>query len=275
MSDFSTGFFENDSLWNNYILHQWSEVDMTCTDLPVPKYTKKIRPPEDLLTDTISNEECVDITSTELSMKTNNLMCTKDRRWNPKEISMNTMQKKNEKPASKKRISKSMSKYNRYERKTFSCNICQKMFTKFNDLLIHDSEVHIDMPKNVSCITCGKLFLNKERLEIHKTYHREKLFECHLCQKKFIRQKTLNCHLNVHIGLYPCQNCDYKAHSMYNLKVHQNVHLLEKNHCCKECNKTFTSLSSLRRHDRIIHKNLILFRCNQCDYCTYQASNLQ
>jgi len=275
MSDLSIGFFENDSLWNSSMLQQWGDVDMVCTDLPVPKYTKKVQPPEDLLTDAMSSEECMDMALNVLSKKNDNFTYTKAHWWNPKAISMNTIQKENEKPTSRKKISKTMSKYNLYERKTYSCNICSEMFSKFNDLLIHDSVEHIDMPKNISCDKCGKLFLTKERLNVHETFHREKLFECHLCQKKFTLQKTLDSHLNAHIGLYTCQKCGYKAHSMYNLKIHENTHSLVKSHCCKDCDKYFATLSSLRRHDRIVHKNIILFRCDQCDYFTNQSSSLQ
>lgn len=276
MSDLSIGFFENDFLWNNSMLQHLGEVDMTCTDIPVPRYTKKVQPPDDLFTDNISNEECIDIALTVLNEKNDDdFIYTKTQSWNPKAISMNIKQKENEKCFARKRISKSMSKYNRYECKTYNCNLCPEMFTKFNDLLVHDSAAHSDMPKDVCCNKCGKLFLTKGRLEIHETFHREKLFECHLCQKKFTLQKTLDSHLNTHIGLYPCQKCGYKAPSMYNLKIHESTHSLIKSHCCKECDKFFATLSSLRRHDRIVHKNIVLFRCDQCNYSTNQSSSLQ
>jgi len=275
MSDLSIGFLESDSLWNNSMSQQWCEVDPTCTDLPIPKYTKKVQPPEDLILNTMSSEECMDMALSVLSKKDDNFTFTKAHWWNPKAISMKTMQKENEKPTLQKGMSKSMSKYNQYDRKTYYCDVCSEKFTKFNDLITHDSTVHIDLLKNFNCKNCGKLFLSKGRLEIHEMVHREKLFQCQLCQKKFTLQKTLDNHLNVHIGLYTCQQCGYKAQNMFTLKTHESTHSLVKNHSCKECEKSFATSSSLRRHNRLVHQKSVLFRCDQCDYTTIQPSNLK
>lgn len=101
------------------------------------------------------------------------------------------------------------------------------------------------------------------------------MFQCQLCQKKFAAQKTLNNHLNIHIGLYNCQTCGYKAHNMRNLKVHEYTHSTVENYCCDDCGKQFTILSSLCRHNRLVHQKSDLYRCNQCDYSTIQPSNLK
>lgn len=275
MSDLSFGFLENDSLWNNCLSLQWSEIEPPCPDSPVPKYTKKIQPPEDLAVDAITGEECIDMALNVLSNRDDNYDHTKAQWWNPKAISMKKLQQENEKPTPTKGISKSLAKYNRYIRKPHVCNLCSKEFIKFNDLIKHDLTVHSDMPMNFNCKKCGKMFLTKERLEVHEMAHREKLFECQLCQKKFTQQKTLNNHLNVHIGLFNCKHCGFKAQNMYNLKVHQSIHSSVKDFCCQECDKNFSTLSSLRRHDRLIHKKFFLFRCDQCDYTTIQPSNLK
>lgn len=272
MSDLSIGFFDSDSLWNN-ISQQWNYIDPTSTELPAPRSTKKVQPSEDLTIPTLSGKESLDTPSNVLHNKIDNH--SEKYWWNPKAISMKAMQKENDKSTLKKGFSKSMIKYNLYERKNYRCSVCSKNFTKFNDLLEHDSIVHVDMPKTFSCEKCGKLFLSKDRLETHKIVHREKLFECQLCQKKFTVQKSLDRHLNVHIGSYTCQKCGYKAHNMYNLKIHESSHSLVKTHCCEECEKSFSTLSSLRRHDSLIHKKIFLFRCDQCDYSTVHPSSLK
>lgn len=272
MSDLSIGFFDSDSLWNN-MSQQWNEIETTSSELPAQRSAKKVQPPEDLITETLSGKECVNTSSNIMHNKTGD--STKKFWWNPKAISMKTIQKENDKPTSNKGFSKSMKKYNLYKRKNYCCSICSEMFTKFNDLISHDSTVHVDLPKTFSCQNCGKMFLSKDRLEIHKMVHREKLFECHLCQRKFTLQKTLDIHLNVHIGSYTCQKCGYKAQNMYNLKIHESSHSLVKNHCCKECKKSFSTLSSLRRHDRLIHRKIILYRCDQCEYSTSHPTSLK
>ncbi|KAE9542638.1 hypothetical protein AGLY_002549 [Aphis glycines] len=274
MSDLSISFFESDSLWNG-LSQPWNESDPMCTDLPIPRYTKKVQPPEDITNDTISGKECLDLALNVLSKKETNFTYTKANWWNPKAISMKKIQKKNEKPILKNGISKSMARYNQYQRKTYSCNVCLETFTKFNDLILHDLKVHTDMPKNYSCSKCGKLFLSEERVEIHMKVHREKSFACQMCQKKFTQQKTLDIHLNVHIGLYPCDKCDFKAQTMYNLKIHESTHSKVKEHCCQECKKEFSTVSSLRRHNRLVHQKLVWFRCDKCDYSTSQPSNMK
>lgn len=269
MSDLSLSFFDNDTMWNNSILQQWSgEFD---TDFPVvPKYTKKVQPPEDLnIHDESSNVD------SESSKDDNNFIQTKAHWKNPKAISMKTMRKNKEKSTTENGKSESLKKYNRYVRKTYYCNICSETFSKFNVLIAHDMKVHTDLAKNFNCEKCGKLFLTKERLLTHETIHREKLFECKLCQKKFICQKTLDAHLNIHTGLYTCKKCGYRASNLGNLKIHESAHSLVKEHYCKECEKYFSTLSSLRRHDRLVHKKLVMFRCDQCDYSTSQPSNFK
>lgn len=278
MSNLSFGVFENDSLWNN-ILQQWDDIEPTCADLSGPKCTKKVQPSEDVLIESVSGEECMDIALSVLSKKDDNFSFKKAHWWNPKAISMKSRKNKNtkhnSKPTSTTEISKSMSKYNRYERKTYNCEICSEMFTKFNDLIVHDSKVHSEMPKKYRCDECGKLFLSNGRLEIHKKVHREKLFGCNLCQKKFSLQKTLDKHLNVHMGLYTCQTCGYNAASSYTLKIHEDTHSLVKKHSCEVCGKCFATSSSLRRHNRLVHQKVALYQCDQCDYVTSITTNLK
>lgn len=272
MSDFSIGFFDNDSLLN--LSQQWYEGD-TCSDLPVPQYTKKMHPPDDLSIASVSSEECIDMVLNELTNGDNNVVHKKAHWWNPKAISMNAMQKPDENSIVVKGNSDSLHKYNRYFRKTFHCHVCSEKFTKFNDLITHDSTIHTDMPKDHCCQKCGKLFLSEGRLKVHEEIHRVKSFQCQLCQKMFTRRKTLDRHLNVHIGSYSCLKCNFKAPNMQNLKIHESTHSLVKEHLCNQCDKQFSTQSSLRRHDRLVHKKSFLFRCDQCDYSTIQPSNFK
>lgn len=275
MSDFSVNFLESDSLWNNItnISLQSNELDPTFLESPTPRCTKILQSPKDLIFDTTSGEECMEMALSVLRKTDDNYNFNKPYWWNPKAISMKNMNNKN--PTIKKGQSKSLAKYNKYFRKTFVCTVCPETFTKFNDLISHDLTVHFDIPKNFNCKKCGKLFISQANLDIHESVHREKLFQCELCQKKFTQQKTLDCHMNVHIGLYTCQKCGYKAPTMYNLNMHELTHSSVKDHFCKDCDKTFSTLSSLRRHDRLVHQKLIYFQCGQCDFSTIQPSNFK
>ncbi|VVC26530.1 Hypothetical protein CINCED_3A000939 [Cinara cedri] len=275
MSDFSVNFLESDTLWNNIttMSQQSNEVDPTYTESPIPRCTKKLQPPKDLIIDTTSSEECMDTAFSVLRKKDDSCSITKPYSWNPKAISMKAIEK--EKLDLKKGPSRSLYYYKKYFRKTFVCTVCSETFTKFNDLILHESTVHSDIPKKFNCKTCGKLFVSQENLDIHEIVHREKLFQCKLCEKKFTNKKTLGSHMNIHIGLYTCQKCDYKAPTLYNLNMHAMIHSSVKDHCCKDCNKTFATLSSLRRHDRLVHKKLFVFQCDLCDFSTIQPSNFK
>jgi len=258
-------FIQDKNKPNNNIVQQQSneDIDTTCTALPNSKCIKKVQPSDELVFDTMSGKECMNIALNEYIERDNNVIHTKAHCLNPKAISMKTMQKKNE------------NKYNLYCRKTYCCNLCPEKYSKFIELLNHDSTVHCDVPKKFSCKTCGKMFLNIGRLEVHERVHRKKLFQCQLCQKKFVAQKTLNNHMNIHIGLYSCQTCGYKAHNMTNLKVHENTHSAVKNYSCNDCEREFTMLSSLRRHNRLVHQKSEFYRCDQCDFSTNHSSNLK
>lgn len=279
ISNLSFGFFESDSLWSD-MLQQCDEVDPTCTDLSSPSCMKKVQLPEDVHIDDECGKECIDTAVSVLSKKDDNLTFKKSYMWNSKNISM-TMQKENrvlhkQKLTSTTDISKAMSKYNRYVRKIYNCDICPAVtFTKFNDLIAHDLEAHKTIPNNIRCEECGKCFLSNGRLQIHMQVHREKLFECNICQKKFTLQKTLDKHLNVHMALFSCQTCDYKAPSLYTLKIHEDTHSLVKKHSCQECKKSFATRSSLHRHNRLTHQKAALYQCDQCNYVTAVATKLK
>ncbi|XP_050521795.1 zinc finger protein OZF-like [Daktulosphaira vitifoliae] len=270
MSDLSIGLLENDSLWNS-MSQQWNEGEMS-RDSPLPKYMKKVGTPDMSTNRTESNEACVTTTFNFFAHK-NDDKFKETRWWNPKAISMKTYYESKSKNTTKGL--KLMTKYHSFYNNKYTCKICPESFTKFNDLILHDSNVHVDFPKNYVCKSCGKLFLSEERLCIHENIHREKLFECHLCLKRFTQKKTLDNHLNVHIGQFTCQICGYKSHNAHNLKIHENTHSSIKLHSCNSCKKDFSTKSSLSRHIRLVHQKNIMFRCNQCDYTTIQPSNLR
>ncbi|XP_050423549.1 zinc finger protein 235-like [Adelges cooleyi] len=271
MSDLSIGLLENDSLWNCMSQH-WNDGD-TSTELPLPKYTKKVGPPANSSIGAISDDDCVDMTLDLLSKRNTDYQYNEVHWWNSKAISMKKIEKENSKQS--KGLSKSMAKYNRYYRKTYFCTFCPESFTRFNDLISHDLVVHNDLPKNHFCKKCGKVFLSEGRLQVHENIHREKLFKCQLCLKKFTQKKTLDNHLNVHIGQFMCQICGFKSPNAHNLKIHESTHSLVKNHCCNVCEKNFATMSSLRRHKRLVHQKNVMFRCDLCDYTTMQPSNLK
>jgi len=87
-----------------------------------------------------------------------------------------------------------------------------------------------------SCVTCGKIFPTRGRLELHMNVHKEdkeKPFKCDVCEKGFSASASLKNHKLLHTGeVHKCEYCEYTAVQKGNLKTHRlKLHkdLLEQN----------------------------------------------
>ncbi|XP_068793074.1 zinc finger protein 493-like isoform X1 [Struthio camelus] len=70
--------------------------------------------------------------------------------------------------------------------------------------------------------------------------------------------------------MYKCKQCDYATAVYSNLKLHLRIHRHERPLGCKECNKTFRTLSHLQRHNCLHVKNQYEF-----DHCLCVDSHLE
>jgi len=79
------------------------------------------------------------------------------------------------------------------------------------------------------CPICSKSFKILSHLNRHKETHLDinecKHFECEFCQKKFRKNWKLKEHLRIHTGEkpYKCDQCDYSAALLGNLRKHQRT----------------------------------------------------
>ena len=69
---------------------------------------------------------------------------------------------------------------------------------------------------------------------MHKLTHREKPYECDVCQKRFRLSGHLLQHTRTHIGeeLHECDFCQKMFSDISNLRKHKKMHLL-----CSSCGK--------------------------------------
>jgi len=114
--------------------------------------------------------------------------------------------------------------------------------------------------KPFKCIVegCKKEFTLKRNLADHHKSHHEgvKPHACTVegCGKSFLRPAHLVIHMRIHTGekpfVCPFDGCGKRWNQKSALKQHIRSHTGEKPYECPECNKTFSTSSSCKRHQQ-------------------------
>lgn len=122
------------------------------------------------------------------------------------------------------------------ERKDYKCPFCSRVFQYQRYLQHHIGYMHKSKEeKEHECFVCGLTCTTKSSLKRHMMLHtgdleRTKVFECDTCHKKFKYKKELENHIQYHLDErpYPCDKCDYRARTYFNLMNHSGIHLHPK-----------------------------------------------
>ncbi|GFU19788.1 zinc finger protein 227 [Nephila pilipes] len=149
---------------------------------------------------------------------------------------------------------------------TNCCEICGETFTTSVKLNRH-KELH-DISRPYSCPYCTKRFLKKTDVNTHLVIHSEvKNILCKICNEAFKSYRYLRVHhYHYHRGMpspFACPICNKSFFQEASLKKHSFVHNPKRRVKCSECNKTFSSTTSL--DDHICPGNESLFSCELCD----------
>jgi len=127
--------------------------------------------------------------------------------------------------------------------KPFGCDLCDKSFSKKDNLAIHRKR-HLK-ERNYNCEFCGSAYYTSYELKTHKRVHTgEKPHVCTLCGKRFTAKNNLYIHQRSHTG-----NTKYSVNIEIGMLFFKFVG--EKPHVCTVCGKQFTSKNILSIHSRI------------------------
>jgi len=180
----------------------------------------------------------------------------------------------------------------------FDCNwddCCKKNFASKTRLREH-LRSH-SQEKQFACPTCGALFATKIKFFDHlkRQQDTDASFICSNCNKAFALERLLRDHMRSHINTYeckecgmfwptpsalkthfayrhsderlvPCEDCDYKAKSHHDLKVHARSHQGEVLPCMEGCGFVCKSNQVMKNHFLKVHlKNSRKYACHLCE----------
>uniref|UniRef100_A0A672LRU9 PR domain zinc finger protein 1 n=1 Tax=Sinocyclocheilus grahami TaxID=75366 RepID=A0A672LRU9_SINGR len=194
--------------------------------------------------------------------------------------------------------------------KKYTCEICGRKFFRvdvlrdhihvhFKDIALLDEQEREDFIKKIgismeesddssdeedekndpdhhkySCKKCQMTFAKgRDYLKHIMDMHKEKGYNCTMCNRRFALKATYNAHLVIHRDhlpdpavqkyIHPCDMCGRIFNSIGNLERHKIIHTGVKSHCCDQCGKSFARKDMLKEHLRV-HDNVRDFLCAEC-----------
>ena len=179
------------------------------------------------------------------------------------------------------------------EKHKLQCDDCGKTFMFQSELKIHREMTHEGIKRKpyvksksyeLMCDKCGKSFQSKKRLHYHTSNNecQAEPIKCEKCNGFFSGRRYYVAHFRSKHGGEPqqyaynegefiCDQCPNGYMTKQGLSKHiQSDHLgikevrkftLKK---CKDCNKAFKNLASLKEHILSKHENITPYQCGQC-----------
>uniref|UniRef100_H2Y7A9 Zinc finger protein n=1 Tax=Ciona savignyi TaxID=51511 RepID=H2Y7A9_CIOSA len=131
----------------------------------------------------------------------------------------------------------------------FQCDVCGRAFRWAHLMRRHHNSVHL-RAKQHQCAECARAFNRPEQLQQHLTTHTdERKYKCDDCGKSFRQKAGLFVHRRTHnSGELICEVCGYSCHSNSVLQVHIRSHTNDEVFKCGNCNKSYKTMKSLKRH---------------------------
>ncbi|OWF47584.1 zinc finger protein 809-like [Mizuhopecten yessoensis] len=108
----------------------------------------------------------------------------------------------------------------------------------------------------LKCDSCGKHFLDKQKLQTHKKTHNKR--------KNSQSVSATSSHNNGSKKVYPCEVCGYTFRRREHWRRHRLTHLDTTPYKCPVCDRGFKRAEHVRRH-QTVHTRIKAFDCNSCD----------
>jgi len=128
------------------------------------------------------------------------------------------------------------------------------------------------------CHLCEKSFMAQRTLNLHiRTHNPLTTLTCSFCTKNFMQKSNLQRHLLIHFGIqkYTCTKCEKSFTQKAGLERHMASHNGIKNFSCLECGKQFTRRPTLLNHLLTRHLKEKPYHCEECDAYFTSAANFR
>ncbi|XP_055613785.1 uncharacterized protein LOC129760208 [Uranotaenia lowii] len=140
-------------------------------------------------------------------------------------------------------------------RMPLKCQHCDRHYSDTNALDLHVQMTHPEISGKHEphfCEVCGGEFPTRLVLLIHQRNHRLRT-SCEHCGKQFSDVRNLKRHVSsIHEAveaMHECKICSKKLKSVEALSKHLEIFHSDQQFSCKYCQKTYTSVGSLRLHE--------------------------
>ena len=166
------------------------------------------------------------------------------------------------------------------EKKMYSCELCETIFTSKDGLKKHRKVVHSvkeieeELMSPMKCKKhCNKTF-TKMSVFLRHQYNYKDLTICPTCGKSFAKAR-LGLHIfNNHTPRpFQCEHCDHRVQNKELL-----AHHIQKSHegpgyQCEFCDFWDPKINTFSYHQKSVHEG-IQYDCNECDYNSKGKNNL-
>ncbi|XP_030760394.1 gastrula zinc finger protein XlCGF57.1-like [Sitophilus oryzae] len=168
------------------------------------------------------------------------------------------------------------------EKLTLVCLFCGKVFHSYWTLLYHEkthkqcAKDRKSKDKSFQCHLCEKVLLNEKTLKAHILLHGPKNFSCEICGRTYVSKKKLQYHIQFSHpeNKHSCNMCSKEYNQKSDLEVHIKSHYGQNNYPCETCGKSFTYKGSLFQHKRI-HTGDTKYQCKECLKICINKRNLE